>query len=448
VTDYGLTATGFVPKTFDVIRTEIADAMRAAFGLSIDMGDRSIFGQIVAIISEREAIIWELAEQVYSSQDPDKAAGASLDALCLLTGTFRPGPLASTVTLTLTGTPATPVPAGNKAHALSTGTQVSTDSPGTITLLSSWVNSTTYALNDRVTNGGNTYICTDPGISAISGGPTGTSSSIVDNGVIWRFMGQGTGAVDVPATATTTGPLTLTSGDVTVKDTAVGGWSGVINLADGITGRDLMTDEDLRMLRVEELSSAGKATIDAIEAVLLEITGVTAATIFDNNTDITNSDGVPPHAIECLVRGGADQDIRDALLGEVAAGIATYGNTSGTSTDSQGISHTVKFSRPVEIPIYVDVTLIKNAGTYPADGDAQVKAAIVAWGQKQATGKDAVASAIVAQCFTITGVLDVTNVKIGTSPSPTTGATIAIASRQLATYDTSRITLNTSNGTP
>ena len=131
-----------------------------------------------------------------------------------------------------------------------------------------------------------------------------------------------------------------------------------------------------------------------------------------------------------------------------AFGIAFQGTTSGAVVDSQGTTQPVKFSRPQVINVFVDITLIKEPAVYPSNGDALVKQAIASFGQSQPTGKDAVASSIGAQAFTVPGVLDVTVTKIGTSVNPTGSATIPITTRQIAGFDTSRINVNSSSGTP
>jgi hypothetical protein len=51
-----------------------------------------------------------------------------------------------------------------------------------------WTTSTTYVSGQTVTNGGNAYRCVTGGISAASGGPTGTGGAIVDGGVTWTFV--------------------------------------------------------------------------------------------------------------------------------------------------------------------------------------------------------------------------------------------------------------------
>jgi hypothetical protein len=221
-----------------------------------------------------------------------------------------------------------------------------------------------------------------------------------------------------------------------------------MNLLDAVEGEDVMSDAELRILREIELAEPGTGTQAAIRAALIEVADVTAVTVFVNNTDDTNVDGMPPHSVEALVTGGADQDIWDALLANVAAGIQTTGEESGLATDSQGTDHEESFTRPQELLVYIDITLIKDPETYPLDGDDQVKLAIVEWGNNQSTGKDIVASGISAQAFGVGGVLDVTATLIDTSPSPSTSTTIPVGLRQIAVYDTSRIDITSSDGTP
>ncbi len=60
-----------------------------------------------------------------------------------------------------------------------------------------WVAATAYVQKQRVVNVGNVYICTTPGTSAGSGGPTGTdpATPITDGSVVWQFLGANGGAV-------------------------------------------------------------------------------------------------------------------------------------------------------------------------------------------------------------------------------------------------------------
>ena len=77
---FGLTATGLEIKRLADIKPEIEDILRQRLGNSINLFPEAVFGQIVGTFSERESEIWEKVEDVYHSQYPDDAEGASLDS--------------------------------------------------------------------------------------------------------------------------------------------------------------------------------------------------------------------------------------------------------------------------------------------------------------------------------------------------------------------------------
>lgn len=451
---FGLTPQGFSIPTLEEIRQSINDELVNFFGPSIDL-ENGLLARFVGILAERYSQLWEALEAVYNSQNPDTASGAALAELCLLTGTLKLEAIFSTVTLTLTGTPSTIVPAGQQVSTKSTNQKFLTAESGTIGAVSAWAGSTLYAEGARVVNALRVYQAIDGGTSAGSGGPTTTKAlTEVDGTVTWLCLGDGTGAVDVAGQSLNKGPIIGVSGDITEIDQPYGGWNGVINVLDATVGYDDQTDESLRLSREEELSQPGASTADAIRAALLFLAGVVSVTVFHNDTDVVDVDGLGPHTVEALVSGGDDASIGATLLAQIAAGINTDGNTTTNPVDSQGVTHTIKFSRPDLINIGVAITLTKDPAEYPADGDAQVKAAIVKFGNAQKAGKNAVASAIAAQAFKVAGVLDVTVCNISSTPAPgtpaapSTNTTIAIALRELATYDTSFITVTSSDGTP
>jgi uncharacterized phage protein gp47/JayE len=442
---YGLTPTGFVPKTFEIVDEEIKDSLRGAFGESIPLHSKSVFGQIATIMAALYAELWELQEDINASQDPDAAVDAALQALSALTGTIIEPATKSTVTLTLTGTNGTVVNVGSRA-ANGLDQEFELTEAATLANLTAWAGTTAYVVGDRRSNASRSYVCITSGTSAGAGGPTTTDADITDGTVHWRYMGEGTAVDDATAQSTINGPVVAVSGDITQIVTSVGGWQSVINLLDADTGSDVESNEELRVRREFELAAVGSSPPDAIRAAILQLDGVVSCTVFFNNTDVTDADGVPPHSVECLVRGGVTQEIIDTIFANVAAGIGTHGagpgEVNGTAVDSEGISHAINFSRPDEIEIYVDVVgLIYDADLFPTDGQDQIKLKIVEWGDAQSTGKNAVSSGILAQVFKVTGVLEAGLPEIGTAAAPTLTTTIAISRRELAVYDTSRITI-------
>ena len=466
--EFGLLPTGFRTKSAADIRASLVEKLRGKWGSSVDLTEGSPDGQLLTVVAAEIGEAWQAQQALWAQLSRDTATGAGLDARLLQTGTFREEARPSEVTLLLIGTTGTPVPTGNRVSTASTGVAFRTIADATIAAAPvSWSISTVYVEGDLVSNEVNLsthdrriYICTGGGTSqlvATTGlnGPTGTGLDITDNEVHWRYLGDGDGYAEVAAVSVDTGAIVAVAYDLSVIDTPIGGWAAAWNLLDAELGRDEATDAEARIAGEEDLARPAASTKDAIRQALLRVQDVTSVAVFQNLTDAVDADGVPPHAIEVLIAGGDDQVIRDLLLEQcVAAGIPTHGNVTGTATDSEGVDWTIKFSRAVEVPIYVKVTLIKVAhsdadpDSYPTDGNDQVKLAIVNAGDARPAGYNAVASKVSAAVDTVAGVLEVSEVLIGTVNPPVASTTVAISSRQRATWDTTRITVTTSNGTP
>lgn len=86
---YGLTAQGFIPKQQQVIISEIEADLRNGLGQNINLLPEAVLGQIVNIVSEREALVWQEAEAAYASQSPAGAEGHSVDNILALNSLKR-----------------------------------------------------------------------------------------------------------------------------------------------------------------------------------------------------------------------------------------------------------------------------------------------------------------------------------------------------------------------
>jgi uncharacterized phage protein gp47/JayE len=453
---FGLLSTGFNPKPQQTCRDELNTAIRAKRGNSIDLSDGSFLGMLIGIFSEREGLLWDLAQALYAAGDPDQATDDALDALCAITGTFRTPARTSQVTETLTGTPNTVVNSGTQVKTASTGNLFQTTTAVTITALTAWAINTVYVVGDRRTNNNRAYQCITGGTSAGSGGPTTTAADITDNTVHWTYLGEGTGAIDVTMTSLVADAIVAAARDLTVINTPVGGLQSAINLLDAVQGNLLQTNESLRVTRESQLSQAGTGVADAIRAEILKITGVTSCTVYHNDTDFVDGNGQLPHSVQAVVVGGTDAAIASVLFNNVPAGIQTVGTSSAQVTDSQGNLLTYFFTRPVATNMYVRVVLKYNSasptkGGYPTNGDTLVKQAIVNFANaNQGVGKDAVPSSLGASVFPVyvngilaagvQGVLDVTDVALYTDAiatptawAPTTSYSATPGSRSVVT---------------
>ncbi len=439
---YGVLSTGFAVKPRPTCLEEVIALARSIFGEGINTDASGPWGQFLGILADRESEVWDLAQAVYASRDPNQATGSSLETICALTSTTKKAATKSQIAEELLfGTAATVVPAVTVLSVSGTGVKFVTKAAATITAATAWAISTAYTVGQRRTNSGNIYEVTVAGTSAASGGPTGTGTAIVDGTVTWRYRGIGTAFASVAVEGQDTGPKAAPGGTLTVIETPVSGLSSAVNPLDATLGTDIETDAALRLRRVSELAIAGDATTDAIRAEVLKVTGVTACTVFRNATMVTDGNGLPAKSVEVLVSGGADADIRSAIWNSAAGGIETYGSVSGTVTDASGNAQTVKFSRPTEVLVYLVVNLEKTAATWPSDGVAQVQAQLVAWGAATlAAGVDLVSWAM-KRAITVSGVMNISSLYLGTAPSPTSEAKLGVTSRQIAKLDTSRISV-------
>jgi uncharacterized phage protein gp47/JayE len=249
------------------------------------------------------------------------------------------------------------------------------------------------------------------------------------------------GNFTVTMEAVTAGTSTfVAAGQLTAIVTPVAGWNSVTNAADAEPGTDLESDADYRERQQLALVVAGSGTVDAIRSAIVTVSGVDSVSVLENTTSAIDGDGVPPHAFEAVVLGGGEDDIAQAIWDNKPAGIYSAGTvTSGIAFDALGVSHNVRFSRPTSVPIWMDLVLNVDED-YP--GHTAFKEAVVAeFGGFHGLGQDVIRTRLYDLIFNVAGIEDVTTLELGTASAPSGTSNIAIAARQLAVFDTSRLTV-------
>ena len=191
--------------------------------------------------------------------------------------------------------------------------------------------------------------------------------------------------------------------------TPVIGWIDVSNPFVGNIGRLVETDAQFR-IRHSSYYAVGKGTEDAIsQTILNEAEGIISCVVESNRTNETVN-GRPPHSFEVIVEGGNTQEVCDLIWATAPAGVTIYWNPASSETatvvDSEGYSHTVGYSKPFAVRIYV---LVKRAlydeETYPYDGDVRIAQAIVSWASTEfVSGKDVVTQRLAIPVYSIPGV--------------------------------------------
>ncbi len=391
MSSFGVTSTGFNPKLIADVLSDFETQQKSDFGPGINTGGESVLGQLNATVAASIAEGWEVLGAVYRSLYPDSATGEALDNVSAITGVTREPATKSAVDLVCSGT---------AGVILLTGRVISVDATG-----------------ERFVS---------------------TADATIGGG----------GTVSVPFESENFGPINMQTGQTLTIETPVAGWSSV-TAADAELGEDLETDAELRLRRTSLLRFQGSATVEAIRADLLDVDDVVEVFVFENPSTITDGRNLPPKSIECIVDGGTDADVAEAIFNSKAAGIDTYGHAPNdvteTVTDSQGTDHTINFTRADPIDIYIRADLDYDPALFPSDGSDQIKAALKALVESGNLGATLVYERLQAEVFSVSGVVDYTSpvTFYVDRDSPGTGVVnITLDVRENAVIDTGDITLN------
>ena len=151
---------------------------------------------------------------------------------------------------------------------------------------------------------------------------------------------------------------------------------------------------------------------------------------------------MPAQHIWVIVNGGSNADIAEAIFENKASAIGTWGD-SLVNHVFNGDVYPIRFERPTDVPIYIDVTLTVDE-TYPSDGDEQVAAALVEYYATLGLGQDVIHSRHYTPINTVPG-HTVDSLYIGVAASPTQSNDIPITDEQRATTATTYITVTSVN---
>jgi uncharacterized phage protein gp47/JayE len=212
---------------------------------------------------------------------------------------------------------------------------------------------------------------------------TGTPGTVITNGVIgdisnnnWSIPASvtidGTGSIIVSATCQVIGSISALVGDINKIVTPTKGWISVTNAVAAIVGQPIESDSVLRARQSISTAIPSQTLLEGTVAGIASVQNVTRYRVYENDTNITDANGLPPHSITCVVEGGTDDDIARIIRLKKGIGGYTNGTTSVTIIDSYGIPVMIRFYRPTYVDIDVTVNVKKFAG-YTADNTDQIK---------------------------------------------------------------------------
>lgn len=478
---YGLTNAGFRVKPANVIEQELSAAIRGVDGLENAVIDAdSAIGQFVAIMTEREALLWGLMLSVYQSAFRETATGVSLDRTQATVGKSRIEQRRSTVPLTLynrTSTSPVTVLADSQARQNATGVVWETLTDAEIPALAELLN--TGDVDSLAHQAGNVIRAVFNGNPVLSGVHPGdlvtisssTNSSnngefpiiAVNAGAYWieyenpaRSDNTDDESSDSPAIASiqdvetsvvvqaqslSAGPFEASIGSINAIVTPVSGWDAVSNLETAQVGQSDEQDDAFRVRAQSELVIAQGSTVEAVKRAIRNVPGVTYVAGEVNRTPETDGNGNRPNSYRFTVVGGTDQAVIDAIGSTVAGGLDTNGSVTGYYSDPGDEPQLFRFDRVTEINPYFVVELDVDDDLYPDNGTELVQTALN--NLQFEHGQDVLNHLAVAAVSNanIPGVLTITVLQ-GLSPDPVTSANIVIAPAEVANVIIDRITVD------
>lgn len=205
----------------------------------------------------------------------------------------------------------------------------------------------------------------------------------------------------VTATCQDIGAIEAPINTITEIVTPIKGWISVTNEQTASVGAKVETDEELKERRKLSVANPSINLVDSVQAGIMSIEGVSKCKVYENDTNITDDNGIPPHSISCVVDGGDTKEIAQCIYLRKGGGTGTYANSERTGfveetvTTSTGLPILIQFCRPIQVPVYIQVTLIKT-GMWNDDRIQAVNNYVQEYFNNIGMGDDIYASSIIA----------------------------------------------------
>lgn len=415
--DYGVTDQGFVLKRMDAILEEIHTDLTEGFGVDTRLSETSFLDTLVTTFAGQIADLWETAQDSYYAKYPATATGVNLDHAVQYGGIRRMPNKRTCYPLHCTGDDGAYI-REEAVVATNTMPEVRLYSAGEFQITRKNFNAV--SIKVAVVESGAVYTVTINGKQYSYLNAEGSQKDILEG--IQEAMSGTEYMVELSADSTnleitdtvksrgnvlvlsdnlTTcsvtsianfftqeyGHITLPYGIVTRMVNNITGFTGVTNQLEPAYGRLQESDIELRQSYIAKSALRSNTMIDSIIAELLNnVANVESASGYENDTDMTDSRGLPPHSIEIIVEGGDNYEIAGAILRRKAGGIQTYGNVEVPVPGNYGDAIMVRFNRPEYLYTWLKVTLHGDGRKLPTNYAPLTAASISEDGSRMVAG--------------------------------------------------------------
>nr|DAV21124.1 MAG TPA: Baseplate J like protein [Caudoviricetes sp.] len=332
-------STGLHIPTYNDILEDMIAAMKQIYGDDIYLDNSSPDYQLLSIFALKQSDTLQAMAYAYNARSPETAIGTSLDSVVKLNGIKRKAASRSTCQVKITGTPFTQIVDG--------------------------------AVRDRA---GLTWDL--------------PSSVIIDS----------SGTTYTVATCRTSGAVSALAGDISQIETPTYGWIAVINEVAAVLGNAQETDAQLRERQTISTANPSQTMLDGTKGAIAALKNVSRYAVYENDTNVSsvtedNPYGLPAHSVTCVVEGGTDEDVAEAIFLHKGIGCYTHGDVTVEYTDQNDYINRVRFFRPVYKDIYVKVALKKYTG-YISTMTVKVREAVYNYLAALTIGSDVSASVL------------------------------------------------------
>lgn len=474
---------GFNARRFVDIRDEMFNEMVTNLAIELDTSPNQVLSIITNIFSSSVTDLEELAQAVSDNFNIDKAQGKYLDDLVALTKLRRLDRGFSTgIVHVRSSNVSSNIPVGT-VFIDRQGNRFTTTTPTNVSGLSCTeavivpdAQSGTFS----ITINGNTYtevfdssVAANPLILRLwfllttSGDTSFTVEVVNDSLVIDKVDKSSPFSVTVSPTlrinsvevisrvrALEFGPISPEIGSVNQVASPLAGLISLTNYFRFSLGRDRETDEQLRARHASSSQISGSATAAAIFSKLSNIIGVSQVRVFENKTNQTNSSGLPPKSFECIVQGGDENTIGQTIYDTMPVGVQTFGSITSLVRDYSGNVEAVRWSRPQQVFINVQVIFSRyEEEDFPDRGLEAIREAVLEFGSRLSLDEDVIPQRFMGHIYRNVSGIGRMIVRVGTTidPSSSTPSTpalggipyttnpIPINARSIAVFDAIRV---------
>lgn len=367
-------STGYNCADYPTFLSWVQTQYQNIYGADTYLGADSMDGQWTAILAQALYDTAQLGLMCYQSFSPVTAQGVGLSRVVKINGLRRDIPTNSTVVLTIVGVGGTTILNGIAADVLN----------------QQWL------LPSSVT---------------IPGG----------------------GSINVTATAQNAGAVQAAPTTVTTIFTPTLGWQSVTNSSAAVPGSPVETDAALRTRQAISTGQPAQTVLAATVAALANLNGVTEVQPYENATNTTDGNGLPPHSVCFVVQGGTLQDIINTIGLYKTPGTQTFASgpneQSGTYYDAQGMPVPINVITPA-ITAQIQVTMtISPLTAWSSSFESIINVAIQAYIQSVPIGGTVVYTALFGVVYgasPIAGAFTITSITIGKNSGGQSSANISL----------------------